>query len=186
VSRRAAALAIVVLLVAIAAPSGGQAALIDRPYGVEEGVRVGAGIADLLHRIAGEFHRRTGRGIVVTSGTRSAEEQADAMYEKIRLGQRLTSLYRDTAAATEIQSAYRTNRRAGRNACVRAMAAVINAQVGRGLFISRHLSSGAVDVRSRDMSRRERRIFASIVAQYPAIELLDEGVPPHFHLELDR
>lgn len=172
------------LLIAVAAPSRGQASLFDRPYGVEDGVRVGADIAPFLHRIAQEFHRRTGRGLVITSGTRSAEEQADAMYEKIRLGQRLTSLYRDTAAASEIQNAYRAHRRGGRPACVRAMESVISAQMARGLFISRHLRDGAVDVRSRDMSRRQRRVFAAVVAGFPEIEMIDEGVPPHFHLEL--
>jgi hypothetical protein len=122
---------------------------------------------------------------VITSGTRTPREQADAMYQKIRLGQRLTRLYADADAATEIQAAYRAHQRAGRDACVGAMARVITAQMARGLFISRHLHASAVDVRSRDMTRRQRRTFVAVVAQFPQIELIDEGVPPHFHLELE-
>ena len=38
-----------------------------------------------------------------------------------------------------------------------AMARVLTSQIARGLYISRHLYSGAVDVRSRDMTPRERR-----------------------------
>ncbi len=133
----------------------------------------------VVARIAQEFHRRTGRGIVITSGTRSSREQAAAMFEKLRLGQRLTGLYQDYDAAAEIQAAYRTNRRRGRAPCVAAMARVIEAQMRRGRYISRHLRASAVDVRSRDMNRRERRIFERVVATFRNVSLLDEGRPPH-------
>lgn len=159
----------------------------DSPhYTLEEGVELGARMESVLGRIAREFHRRTGRGIVITSGTRSSRDQAEAMYDKLRLGQRLTSLYRDYDAASEIQDAYRAHRRRGRGACVAAMARVIDGQVRRGLYISRHLHASAADVRSRDMSRRERRVFEEVVRGIPEVELLAEGVPPHFHLQLDR
>lgn len=157
----------------------------DSPhYTLEDGVVLGPRMEHVLDRVAREFHRRTGRGIVVTSGTRSSAEQAEAMYDKLRLGQRLTRLYRDFDAASEIEAAYRAHRRRGRGACVAAMARVIDAQVRRGLYISRHLQAGACDVRSRDMSRRERRVFEQIVRGVPEVSLLDEGVPPHFHLQL--
>jgi hypothetical protein len=141
---------------------------------------------ETIARIAGEFHRRTGRVIVITSGTRSTMEQADAMFEKLVLGQRLTQLYRDYDAASEIQNAYRSNRARGREACVGAMARVLEGQLRRGLVISRHLDATAADVRSRDMSSRERRIFTEIVRAERGVELLQEGTPPHFHLQLDR
>ncbi|HEY8431405.1 MAG TPA: hypothetical protein VIL20_23655 [Sandaracinaceae bacterium] len=159
----------------------------DSPhYRLEQGVELGPRMESVIARIAREFHRRTGRGIVVTSGTRTPREQAEAMYEKLRLGQSLTRLYRDYGAAAEIQAAYRAHRREGRAACVAAMARVIDAQVRRGLYVSRHLHASAADVRSRDMSRRERRIFEQIVRSMPEVSLLPEGVPPHFHLQLDR
>lgn len=157
----------------------------DAPhYTLEDGVVLAPRMEQVMGRVAREFHRRTGRGIVVTSGTRSSAEQAEAMYDKLRLGQRLTRLYRDFDAASEIEGAYRAHRRRGRGPCVAAMARVIDAQVRRGLYISRHLQAGAADVRSRDMSRRERRVFEEVVRGVPELSLLAEGVPPHFHLQL--
>jgi hypothetical protein len=163
------------------APAQSQAAA--HHYDLEEGVRLGPQMEAALGRVADEFHRRTGRGIVVTSGTRSAREQAAAMFIKLRLGQRLTSIYRDQRAASEVQTAYRQHYR-NRDEAVGAMARVIDDQVRRGCYISRHLRASAADVRSRDMSRRERRIFHEIIDRDPALTLLIEGTPPHFHLEL--
>jgi len=137
-----------------------------------------------MEQIAAEFRRRTGQRLHVTSGTRTPDQQARAMYDKIRLGQRLTRLYRDYDAASEIQTAYRRNRRQGRAATVRAMAAVIRTQMGRGCYISRHLYASAVDVRSRNLSRRNRRVFRSVVQSVGGVQLLEEGTPPHFHLQL--
>ncbi len=157
----------------------------DAPhYSVEAGVELGPAMERVVERIAREFHRRTGRELVVTSGTRSSREQAEAMYDKMVLGQRLTRLYRDYDAAAEIQDAYRANRRRGRAACVAAMARVIDAQVRRGRYISRHLHASAADVRSYDLSRRERRVFEEIVRGMREVSLLAEGVPPHYHLQL--
>lgn len=173
----------IVLAVAlgVAAPSHAE----ERAYVADRGVSLGPEIADAIDRIAIEFHRRTGRDIYVTSGTRSADQQAQAMYDKLRFGQRLTRLYRDYRAASEIQRAYRRHRRSGRRACVGAMARVIRTQMGRGRFISRHLRASAADVRSRDMTRRQRRIFRDVVRAVGGVRLLEEGTPPHFHLQID-
>ena len=154
-------------------------------YRLEPGVRLGEDMRPVIARIADDFHRRTGRGIVITSGTRSSREQADAMFDKLRLGQRLTSLYLDFDAASEIEAAYRASQRRGRAPCVAAMARAIDAQMRRGRFISRHLHASAADVRSRDMTRRQRRTFEQVVAAIPEVSLLAEGTPPHFHLQLE-
>lgn len=153
-------------------------------YTLADGVRLAPEMRGTLAQIADAFHRRTGRGIHVTSGTRTPREQADAMYDKLRLGVRLTHLYRDFDAASEIQSTYHDCRRRPRSRCVREIARVIRRQVRRGCFISRHLRASAVDVRSRDMSRRERRIFQQVVEGFPDVSLLEEGRPPHFHLQM--
>lgn len=183
-SRRRLAIVLAPLLLAALAgvPDRGRAD--TRHYTAEDGVRLGPRMERVIGRIAREFHRRTGRGIHVTSGTRSAREQARAMFEKLRRGQRLTRLYRDYEAASEIQQAYRRHRRDGTGQCVRAMARVIRTQVRRGCYISRHLRASAADVRSRDMSRREQRIFRQVVAGFDEVSLLQEGTPPHFHLQL--
>ena len=154
------------------------------PYTMERGVRLGRSIQPVLRSIADEFRARTGRRLHITSGTRSSLEQAEAMYAKLRMGQRLTRLYRDYESAAAIQRAYRQNRRRGRRRCVAAMAAVIERQVREGTFISLHLRASAADVRSRNMNRRQRRIFRRVVAGHPEVELLEEGRPPHWHLQL--
>lgn len=169
------------LMIGMIASSGSAE---DFTYTMEPGVRLGRQMRPPLNRIAQSFARRTGRRIHITSGTRTPREQADAMYEKIRRGIRLTRLYRNYDAASEIQNAYRRNRRRGRRPTVRAMAAVIRAQIGRGVYISRHLRASAADVRSRNLSRRERHIFREVVRDEGGVSLLQEGRPPHFHLQL--
>ncbi len=157
----------------------------ERPlYSTEADVRLAPQMHAALQRIARRFHERTGRWIHVTSGTRTAGQQADAMYEKLVRGQRLTRLYRDFEAASAIQQAYRDHRRQGRGRCIAAMRRVIEQQVARGCYISRHLVESAADVRSRDLSRRERAVFRQVVAEVGGVSLLEEGTPPHFHLQL--
>lgn len=178
--RRAFAVLVCGLSLALAAPGHAE----DRYFTTEEGVRLGDEVEATLERIGREYHRRTGRRLHVTSGTRTPREQAEAMYEKLQLGEQLTRTYRDYAAASEIESAYRSHRRHGRAACVRAIARVIRGQLRRGCYISRHLHASAVDVRSRDMSPRQQRVFREVVAGVEGVELLQEGRPPHFHLQL--
>jgi len=182
VRRRATFTVLFAILVSLAAPSAAE----ETSYTTEDGVRLGAEMERTMEEIASEFRRRTGRRLHVTSGTRSPDQQARAMYDKIRLGQRLTRLYRDYDAASEIQAAYRRNRRQGRSQCVRAMSEVIRGQIRRGCFISRHLYASAVDVRSRNLSRRHRRVFRNVVRAVGGVQLLEEGTPPHFHLQLEH
>jgi hypothetical protein len=156
----------------------------DHAYTMEDGVELGPRMEGVLQRVGEQYRHRTGHEIHVTSGTRSPEAQAEAMYDKLARGQNILRLYRDEDATREIVQAFRSTRRRDRNASVRAMAGVIRAQMRRGVYISRHLVAGAADIRSRNMSRRERRIFEGLVRQEHDIELLPEGAPPHFHLQL--
>ena len=176
--RRGALVLLLTILLSVSASADGPA------YTTEQGVTLSPRMEGVLQRIGESYRGHTGREIHVTSGTRTPESQAEAMFDKLANGQSLLALYRDAEAAREVTQAFRANRRRGRDAAVRAMAAVIRAQVRRGCFISRHLSAGAADVRSRNMSRRERRLFERIVRQMPDVELLAEGSPPHFHLQL--
>lgn len=178
--RRGIAVLVWGLSLAFAAPGHAE----HRYFTTEQGVRLGDDVEATLERIGREYHRRTGRRLHVTSGTRTPREQAEAMYEKLQLGEQLTRTYRDFEAASEIQAAYRSHRRHGRAACVRAIAQVIRRQLRRGCYISRHLHASAVDVRSRDMSPRQQRVFREIVAGVEGVELLQEGRPPHFHLQM--
>lgn len=153
------------------------------PFTMESDVVMSPPLRRTVAELAQAFRASAGRSFHVTSGTRTPLGQARAMFDKLASGGRLTGLYRDYDAARQIEEAYRRTRRAGRGPCVAAMARVVSEQIARGLYISRHLHSGAVDIRSRDMSGRERRAFRSLVARRRGVRLLEEGRPPHFHLE---
>lgn len=155
----------------------------DLPFTMEPGVVLSPGLRGTVAELAQAFRAAAGRSFHVTSGTRTPLEQAQAMFDKLASGGSLTGLYRDYDAARQIEQAYQRSRRAGRVACVAEMARVVSGQIARGLYISRHLHAGAVDIRSRDMSARERRTFRSVAARRRGVRLLEEGRPPHFHLE---
>ncbi len=150
----------------------------------QEGVVVPEALEARLEAVARALFRATGRRLLVTSGTRSAERQAAAMYVKARLGSNLRRVYRSDLAAPIVR-AYRRGRKnkATKAEIVAEMAAVIEAQMARGLYISRHLRAGAIDVRSRGLSRNERQALRAAIRADGGIRLLEEGRPPHFHLE---
>jgi hypothetical protein len=159
--------------------AGGRA-----PFTTEPGVVLTPPLRSALTRLAGTFQEATGRSFHVTSGARTPHEQAVAMFEKLLSGGSLTGLYRDYDAARELERAYQRARRQGRGQCVRAMRRVLERQIARGCFISRHLHQGAVDIRSRDMTTAERRTFRRLASRQRGMRVLEEGRPPHFHLEI--
>lgn len=178
---------VVVLVLAVAAPATARTRTpAPLPYRVVRGVILPSELRRSLHRLAARYQRRTGRRLVVTSGYRSPRRQACAMYAKIRRGRRILRLYRHTRLAREVLRGYRRARRKrlGREATLAAMARIFSAQAKRGEYLSAHLRRGAVDIRSRGMSRRQRRIFLHLARNTPGILLvLHERHPPHFHLE---
>jgi hypothetical protein len=153
------------------------------PFTMEPGVALSGPLRGAVAELAVAFRQAAGRTFHVTSGTRTPLEQAQAMFDKLASGGSLTGLYRDYDAARQIEQAYRGSRRAGRVRCVAAMARVLAGQVARGLYISRHLHAGAVDIRSRDMNSRDRRTFRRVASRQRGVRVLEEGRPPHFHLE---
>jgi len=144
-------------------------------------------VADKVDAIDDAYARRTGKHLTVTSGTRDPARQAKAMYKMLRLGGDPIRLYRNKEAAREIKRAYDEARAAGKSpdAVVGAMHGVIEGQITRGVYISAHLRAGAVDIRSRDMSKSQKKAFVAAVAEVKNVSLLEESTPPHFHLQID-
>jgi hypothetical protein len=140
-----------------------------------------------IARIAEAYHRRTGKELVLTSGTRDVARQAEAMYELLRLGTDLSKLYRNRAAARELSDTFRAAQaaRKGAKQAIAELERVLSAQVARGTYVSAHLRAGAVDVRSRGMSVADKRAFVAGVEEVGGAEVIEEMEPPHFHLELD-
>ncbi len=137
----------------------------------------------LLGRIAAQYYRETGAELVVTSGTRTPASQADAMYKKLRRGENLRSLYRNTQALDEILAAYEYRRKSGATepATIDAMAQVIQAQVSRHVYISLHLRGEAVDVRSRTMSSSQKDAFDDATRRVLGHRPKKEA--DHYHLQ---
>lgn len=141
-----------------------------------------------LKRIAARYFKATRKRLVVTGGTRTPARQAQLVYDKLKHGEDIVALYENKGAATEIRNAHRDAlaRGASRKATVRAMREVIDSQIARGIYISKHLLSGAVDVRSWNMEGALEKALREAVKVEPGVTMMDEreGAEPHFHLNL--
>ncbi|WP_437589517.1 hypothetical protein [Sorangium sp. So ce1000] len=155
------------------------------PYEVLPGVTLPAKIAAKVERIDKGYARRTREHLVITSGTRDANRQARAMFTKLRLGEDLLQLYRNKAAVQEIKKAYQANSRKPPEQVVAAMESVIQDQIDRGIYVSAHLRRGAVDVRNRTMSPKEKRAFLESAAEVGGVLVIEETTPAHYHLQID-
>lgn len=140
-----------------------------------------------VSRLADEFFSLARQSLTVTSGPRTPEAQAAAMYLKLVMGAPLRRLYRKLEAAQDIKKAYDQARaaRKRRSEIVAAMARVIRDQMQTGVFVSPHLQGGAVDIRSRNMRPGTKTALQRAVAKFAHLRLIrEEKVPPHFHLEI--
>jgi hypothetical protein len=131
-----------------------------------------------IEKLAKIYFDKKKTKLVVTSGYRPPERQAPAMYDKIAAeGEaNVRKLYKNKLAIDEIIAAYRGGKN-NRQKAVEAMREVISKQMKRGIFISNHLLSNAVDVRmSANLKALKDAVFevgGRIVAERD-----------HFHLEL--
>lgn len=153
-------------------------------YSLATGVTLPNDILSKVAQIATAYHTATQKTITVTSGTRSASSQARAMYDKLVLGDDIVSLYANRTAVTAIKEAYDDGKTANKteSQIIADMTAVIEAQIESGVYISKHLVSGAVDVRSSDMSSTEKDAFRT-AATGIATSVALETTPPHWHLQ---
>lgn len=159
----------------------------ERRYVVLPGVDLAPAVEQKVAEIASAYHRRTGKELVVTSGTRDPARQAEAMHDLFRHGADVLGLYKDKTAAREIKGAYEEelSDEQPSEAVIAALERVIRAQVDRGVFISAHLREGAVDIRNRDMTPAEKRAFLDGVDEVGGVFALEESRPPHYHLQID-
>jgi hypothetical protein len=139
-----------------------------------------------LRVVAEKYHKATGKGLVVTSGTRDAYAQAEVIYEKLAAGDDIVKLYKAKASAQDLKRIYDEGKAAknDKSAIVEEMASAIRAQIKKGVFISAHLRAGAADVRSTDMSNADKRHFVE-ASETGGLSVMLESTPPHFHLQLE-
>lgn len=146
-------------------------------------VEMPAAIRARVEELAAAFRRETGRGLVITDGTRRAERQAELMLRNLERGDDLVRVYANKRAAREVADAYHRARKLGRAEILAALAAVIRAQVQAGDYVSKHLREGAVDVRCVDLDSRQRATLKRL-ARKRGVEVVDESrtATPHYHL----
>lgn len=141
-----------------------------------------------LVRIAERFHEATGKRLVVTGGWRSRRRQAQLMIQKLEHGDDMVGLYENKEAAKEIEEAFRRAKadRKKKKEILDAVEHVVAAQVAKGVVVSRHLVSGAVDVKSLGMKPEHVDALVAAVGKETEVALLDEreAAEPHFHLSL--
>ncbi|HVA80293.1 MAG TPA: hypothetical protein VNF29_05165, partial [Candidatus Binataceae bacterium] len=151
-------------------------------------------ITTVLTKIAYGYYLLTGRELEVTSGLRTADEQAREMRKKAQYGEvRFLGLYIRHNLAEKIWEAYDKAHKAGagEDGEVEAITAVIREQVNKGEDVSKHLSGSAFDVRNRTMNSCERDSFEAVVKEVLGSAdsshlLKNEPGEPHFHVQFDR
>jgi Arc/MetJ family transcription regulator len=134
--------------------------------------------------VADAFFAQTQKEIVITDGLRTAADQAERVLVKIQLHD--LSIFLNQKAAQEIKQAHDIAVAAGKSKTqvLAAMTAVIESQIARKVFISKHLSGRAFDVRSKDMTPKQQTVFKQVVQHVGDVSMILEGKPPHFHLQL--
>jgi hypothetical protein len=152
-------------------------------YTTESGVTLEGSAKTGIGKIADEFFKAQNVKIHITSGTRSAASQAKAMYQKFKSGGK-TSEYANKKAAEAIKKPYDDGLAAGEKEAdiIKKMTGVIEGQIKTNVYISKHLVKGAVDVRSRDMDKKQKDSFKQIAAKH-AKKVILETTPPHWHLQ---
>lgn len=155
----------------------------SKNYALKTSVTLSADILVKVKKIADNYYRETKKKITVTSGTRTSQSQADAMYSKLSAGDKLT-VYKNQSAATKIKKAFVDggNAKKSKADIILDIKSVIDDQIKKGIYISKHLKKGAIDVRSRDMTRDEKETFKK-AAKGVAVTVILETTPPHFHLQ---
>lgn len=138
-----------------------------------------------IARVAEIYYAKTRRPLEITSGYRSPRRQADALYTKLAVGGSL-AIYNNQALTQPLNKAFREGRkkRWKRDRIVAAMAAVLEAQVAEGHYLSRHMRGLAFDVRSTGMSGRQRQAFLAAVREAGDMRVIHESRPPHYHVEI--
>lgn len=174
------------LLTLAGEPAAAEVAAVDLAavdLAVLPDVEMPAAIRTRVEELAAAFRRATGRGLVITDGTRRPERQAELMLRNLERGDDIVRNYANKRAARAVAEAYARVKRSGRAEILAALTAVIRSQVEAGEYVSKHLREGAVDVRCIDLTAGERATLKRL-ARARGVEVIDESrtATPHFHL----
>ncbi len=143
-------------------------------------------IENVVNQIADCYYKISKKTLTVTSGTRGSDSQAQAMFDKLKLGDNL-DIYSNKVARDQIKKAYddSVSEGKGNSEIVADMAAVIENQIAAGTYISNHLRSGAVDFSQNGMTTSDKTTFEQCANSVSGVtSVIDEGAPVHYHLEI--
>jgi len=152
-------------------------------YTLKAGVILDVTIEKKVKIIADKYYKLTNKDIVITSGTRSSNSQAAAMYGKLVGGDKLT-VYKDKKTAKDILNSYSSavSSKKSKSDIISDIQDKIDEQIKNNKYISKHLKKGAVDIRSRNMTATDKTNFKK-AASGVAKTIILETVPPHFHIQ---
>jgi hypothetical protein len=133
-------------------------------------------------RIESDYERRTRKHLVVTDRGRTPSQQARAIRGLIRRHgvEYVRNLYINRPAINEILAAHLENRRHPQRA-QRGMTRVIEAQVARDVFVSKHLRGLAVDIRRHGKGAARLSALRAAARKVGATVLVE---PECYHLNL--
>ncbi len=117
-------------------------------FTVSKGILMTNQTLERLEKVASRYFELTGEKLHITSGFRTAERQAMAMYQMINnYGIRYTyAQYVNDGAVRQIVDVFKENEN-DYSAAIEAMKKVIGEQMQKGIYLSDHLVEGAFDVR---------------------------------------
>lgn len=162
------------------AASGVSVARDGDHFRVVSGILMTTSLQEKVANLANNYFALTGKDLIVTSGYRPPDRQAKAMFDKItREGETsVRNLYKDKTAVDEILNVYRKNK-GNPTVAVAEIQKTVEGQVKRGVFISSHLRSNALDVRKQTTDFAQLRKAVAQVGGRRAIREAD-----HYHVEL--
>lgn len=113
--------------------------------------------------------------IIVTSGIRTARQQAAAMFKKVELGEDLTDTYKDKQFARDMQAAYPD---------IQQGESIVKDYFRRGGGSSHQRNMG-IDLRTYDKTDAQIQTMIETVESMGDFALL-EPTPPHLHITLKK
>lgn len=138
--------------------------------------------------VAERYHAATGKKLIITGGDRTPLRQAELMHRKLAEGENLLHLYKQSHLVRPLMEVFERSKHAGwgPKRTTSEMGMIIEAQVKKGEYVSRHLAHTAVDVRSRGLGDEQIAALKAAVEEVKGTRLVDERdtEAPHFHLSL--
>lgn len=157
---------------------------------LEASILVGQNIQPYLEKIGDSFNKKFDKYIVITSGTRSSNEQASAMHKNF-VSEAGTSIqkgkYRNQTAFDEIATKYEVCKNQSPSQCIAEIQIVIDGQIKQGTHISQHLIDSAVDIRTRGFSENEVNFIIKEISNFSSyLKFQDKrnNARPHIHIQM--